>query len=121
MSATCQLSVLILEDVPQVAQYVHGLLNVHSRVKLLVVIDDGSRALGSIRELRPDVVLVDALLQGRLKGPKLVEAIQEAGLGVPVIVLTVPQNPIEVDTDAGIHGVLTMPFSGFDLMTRVSA
>ena len=66
------------------------------------------------------VVLVDALLQGRLKGPKLVEAIHESGLGVPVIVLTVPQNPIEVDTDAGIHGVLTMPFSGFDLMNRVS-
>jgi len=121
MSATDQIRLLIIEDVPQVAQYVHGLLNVHSRVKLLVVIDDGTRAIGSIRELRPDVVLVDALLQGRLKGPKLVEAIQEAGLGVPVIVLTVPQNPIEVDTDAGIHGVLSMPFSGFDLMTRVSA
>ena len=38
---------------------------------------------------------------------------------MPVIVLTVPQNPIEADTDAGIHGVLSMPFSGFDLMTRI--
>ena len=120
MSATDQIRLLIIEDVPQVAQYIRGLLNAQSRVKLLEVIDDGTRAIGSIRELRPDVVLVDALLQGRLKGPKLVEAIQEAGLGVPVIVLTVPQNPIEVDTDAGIHGVLTMPFSGFDLMNRVS-
>jgi pilus assembly protein CpaE len=120
MSATDQIRLLIIEDVPQVAQYIRGLLNAQSRVKLLEVIDDGTRAIGTIRELRPDVVLVDALLQGRLKGPKLVEAIQEAGLGVPVIVLTVPQNPIEVDTDAGIHGVLTMPFSGFDLMNRVS-
>ena len=121
MSATDQIRLLIIEDVPQVAQYIRGLLNAQSRVKLLEVIDDGTRAIGTIRELRPDVVLVDALLQGRLKGPKLVEAIQEAGLGVPVIVLTVPQNPIEVDTDAGIHGVLSMPFSGFDLMTRVTA
>ena len=120
MSATDQIRLLIVEDVPQVAQYIRGLLNAQSRVKLLEVIDDGTRAIGTIRELRPDVVLVDALLQGRLKGPKLVEAIHEAGLGVPVIVLTVPQNPIEVDTDAGIHGVLTMPFSGFDLMNRVS-
>ena len=120
MSATDQIRLLIIEDVPQVAQYIRGLLNAQSRVKLLEVIDDGTRAIGTIRELRPDVVLVDALLQGRLKGPKLVEAIHEAGLGVPVIVLTVPQNPIEVDTDAGIHGVLTMPFSGFDLMNRVS-
>jgi pilus assembly protein CpaE len=121
MSSTDQIRLLIVEDVPQVAQYIRGLLNAQSRVKLLEVIDDGTRAIGTIRELRPDVVLVDALLQGRLKGPKLVEQIHGEGLGVPVIVLTVPQNPIEVDTDAGIHGVLSMPFSGFDLMTRVTA
>jgi pilus assembly protein CpaE len=40
---------------------------------------------------------------------------------VPVIVLTVPQNPVEVDPSAGVHGVLAMPFSGFDLMNRISA
>jgi pilus assembly protein CpaE len=66
------------------------------------------------------VVLVDALLQGRVKGPKLVEQIHEAKLGVPVIVLTVPQNPVEPDPSVGIHGVLSMPFSGFDLMTRIA-
>jgi pilus assembly protein CpaE len=121
MSSTDQIRLLIVEDVPQVAQYIRGLLNAQSRVKLLEVIDDGSRVIGTIRELRPDVVLVDALLQGRIKGPKLVEQIHEAELGVPVIVLTVPQNPIETDAAAGIHGVLSMPFSGFDLMTRVSA
>ena len=40
---------------------------------------------------------------------------------MPVIVLTVPQNPVEVDPATGIHGVLAMPFSGFDLMNRISA
>ena len=65
-------------------------------------------------------MLVDALLQGRVKGPKLVEQIHEAGLSVPVIVLTVPQNPVEPSPDKGIHGVLSMPFSGFDLMTRIA-
>jgi pilus assembly protein CpaE len=39
---------------------------------------------------------------------------------VPVIVVTVPQNPIEVDPERGIHGVLSMPFSGYDLVTRVN-
>jgi pilus assembly protein CpaE len=32
----------------------------------------------------------------------------------------VPQNPVEVDVEAGVHGVLAMPFSGFDLMTRIA-
>ncbi|HEV7603675.1 MAG: pilus assembly protein CpaE [Chloroflexota bacterium] len=121
MPPSDQTRLLIVEDVPQVAQYIRGLLNAQSRVKLLEVLSDGSRAIATIKELRPDIVLVDALLQGRIKGPKLVEMIREADLEVPVIVLTVPQNPVEVDPAHGIHGVLAMPFSGFDLMTRIAA
>jgi pilus assembly protein CpaE len=120
-SSSDQTRLLIIEDVPQVAQYIRGLLNAQSAVKLLDVLSDGNKAIPQIRELRPDVVIVDALLQGRVKGPKLVEQIHEAGLGVPVIVLTVPQHPVEVDPDRGVNGVLSMPFSGFDLMTRVAA
>ncbi len=112
---------LIIEDVPQVAQYIRGLLNTQQTVKLLDVLSDGSRAVEQIGQLRPDVVLVDALLQGRIKGPKLVEQIHAAGLNVPVIVLTVPQNPIEVDPAAGVHAVLAMPFSGFELMNKISS
>jgi pilus assembly protein CpaE len=115
-----QTRLLIVEDVPQVAQYIRGLLNTQATVKLLDVLTDGSRAVAQIGELRPDVVLVDALLQGRIKGPKLVEQIHASGLNVPVIVLTVPQNPVAVDPASGIHGVLAMPFSGYDLMTRIA-
>ena len=92
-----QTRLLIVEDVPQVAQYIRGLLNAQARVKLLDVLTEGGKVVAAIKELRPDVVLVDALLQGRVKGLKLVEQIHEAELGVPVIVLTVPQNPIEPD------------------------
>src|SRR5262245_46214282 len=120
MSGSDQTRLLLVEDVPQVTQHIRGLLNAQSRVKLLDVLDDGTKALGTIRELRPDVVIVDWLLQGRLKGPRVVEAIREAELDVPVIVLTVPNAPVEANPAAGVHGVLQLPFSGFDLMTRVS-
>ncbi|TFG66542.1 MAG: response regulator [Thermomicrobiales bacterium] len=120
MPPTDQTRLLVIEDVPQVAQYIRGLLNSQARVKLLDVLSDGSRAVATIQEMRPDIVLVDALLQGRIKGPKLIEQIHEAQLAVPVIVLTVPQNPIEADPARGIHGVISMPFSGFDLMTRIA-
>jgi pilus assembly protein CpaE len=119
MAPTEGTRLLVVEDVPQVAQYIRGLLNSQAHVKLVDVLSDGGKALGQISELRPDVIIVDSLLQGRVKGPKLVEQIAAAKLGVPVIMLTVPQNPIEVDVAGGIHGVLTMPFSGFDLMTRI--
>ena len=120
MPPSDQTRLLIVEDVPQVAQYIRGLLEAQARVKLLEVLTEGARAVEAIGEMRPDVVIVDALLQGRIKGPKLVEAIHEAKLDIPVIVLTVPQNPIEPDPLNGIDGVLSMPFSGFDLMTRIA-
>ena len=94
-SSSDQTRLLIVEDVPQVAQYIRGLLNTQSAVKLLDVVSDGSKAIHQIGQLRPDVVLIDALLQGRVKGPKLAEQLVESGLRVPVIMLTVPQNPVE--------------------------
>ena len=119
-SSSDQTRLLIVEDVPQVAQYIRGLLNAQQSVKLLDVLTDGARAVDQISQLRPDVVMVDALLQGRVKGPKLVEQIQAAGIRVPVIVLTVPQNPVAVDPAKGVHAVLAMPFSGFELMNLIS-
>jgi pilus assembly protein CpaE len=119
-SSSDQTRLLIVEDVPQVAQYIRGLLNSQQAVKLLDVLSDGGRAVDQIGQLRPDVVMVDALLQGRIKGPKLIEQIHQAGLNVPVIVLTVPQNPVEVDPAKGVHAVLSMPFSGFELMNRIA-
>jgi pilus assembly protein CpaE len=119
MATSDQVRLLLIEDVPQVTQYVRGLLMSQSQIKLLEVITDGSRAAAQIPELRPDVVVVDALLQGRVKGLQLVKQLHESGADVPVIVLTVPQQPVDPDPGHGIHGVLSMPFSGYDLITRV--
>jgi pilus assembly protein CpaE len=120
MASSDQTRLLLVEDVPQVAQYIRGLLNSQSTVKLLDVLSDGSKVLPQVQQLRPDVVLVDALLQGRVKGLPLAEQILASGYGVPVIILTVPQNPVETDVSKGIHGVLAMPFSGYDLMNRIA-
>ncbi len=116
-----QIRLLVVEDVPQVAQYIRGLLNSQSAIKLLDVVNDGSRVERLMAELRPDVVLVDALLQGRIKGMALVEQIHRSPNRVPVIVLTVPQQPVATGVDQGIHGVLTMPFTGYELVTRLQA
>ena len=120
MASADQTRLLLVEDVPQVAQYIRGLLNAQTAIKLLDVLTDGTKVLAQVTQLRPDVILVDALLQGRVKGLQLVEQIRVANVGVPVIVLTVPQNPIPVAPAQGIHGILAMPFSGYDLVTRIS-
>ncbi len=120
MATSDQIRLLLIEDVPQVAQYVRGLLMSQSQIKLIEVIGDGGKAVLQVPELRPDVVIVDALLQGRVKASQVVRQLREGGINVPVIMLTVPQQPVEPDPAQGIHGVLAMPFSGYDLITRVT-
>jgi pilus assembly protein CpaE len=110
---------LVAEDVPQVSQHVRNLLSVQSQVKLLEVLSDGSKVLEMARQIRPDVVMVDLLLQGKLKGPQLIAALKEAGLDIPVVVLTVPQHPLQRDPARGVDAVLTLPFSGFDLVNTL--
>jgi pilus assembly protein CpaE len=118
-SSVGPIRLLLVEDVPQVAQYVRGLLNAQSQIKLVDVVNDGGRAVAQTRQLRPDVVLVDWLMQGRTKGEKVVAQLREAGLGIPVAVITVPQSPVAKDPAAGIDAVLGMPFSGFELVNVV--
>jgi len=116
-----QIRLLVVEDVAQVAQYIRGLLNTQSTIKLLDVVSDGSKVLPLLSELRPDVVLVDALLQGRVKGLALVDQIRASEAAVPVIVLTVPQQPVAPNPGLGIHAVLSMPFTGYELVSRLQA
>ena len=106
---------LVAEDVPQVSQHVRNLLSMQSQVMLLEVLTDGSKVVEAVRQLRPDVVMVDLLLQGKVKGPQLIENLRESGLDLPVVVLTVPQHPLVRDPNRGVDAVLTLPFSGFEL------
>lgn len=117
--ATDQIRLLLVEDVPQVVQYIRGLLNSQAAIKLLEVMTDGGRVAAQVAELRPDLVIVDALLQGRVKGHHVAQQLKDSGANVPVVVLTIPQQPVEADPERGIHAVLSMPFSGYDLTKTI--
>lgn len=116
MANPSTIRLLVAEDVPQVSQHVRNLLSVQSQVNLLEVLNDGAKVLEAARQLRPDVVMIDLLLQGKLKGPQLIEKLRDSGLEIPAVVLTVPQHPIARDPTRGIDAVLTLPFSGFELV-----
>ena len=120
-TASSTIRLLLVEDVPQVAQYVRGLLNAQSQIKLLEVVSDGRRVPELVKELRPEIVIVDSLLQGKVRGLAVAAAIRNGEQRVPTIVLTVPQNPITPDPSRGIDHVLSMPFSGYDLINLLKA
>jgi pilus assembly protein CpaE len=114
-----QIRLLVIEDVPQVASHMRSLLAAQSQIKILDVVAQGERATAAVGELKPDVVIVDALLQGRMGGTNVAQEIRQHHPGVGVIMLTVPQHPVQASPERGIDAVLKMPFSGFDLTTLV--
>jgi pilus assembly protein CpaE len=114
-----QIRLLVIEDVPQVASHMRSLLAAQSQIKVLDVVAQGDRAAGAVSELKPDVVIVDALLQGRVGGTAVAQQIRASEPTVGVIMLTVPQNPVAEDPERGVDAVLKMPFSGFDLTTLI--
>jgi pilus assembly protein CpaE len=115
-----QIRLLLVEDVPQVAQYVRNLLQHQRQVRLLDTVTDGSKVLDQIRELRPDALMVDALLQGKVNGLAVAEQVRQAGIRIPIIIVTVPQKPVKAGEGMGITEVLAMPFSGYELMNALS-
>ena len=119
--SSSQIRLLLVEDVAQVAQYIRNLLNAQDQVKLLDVISDGRRVIDQIREVRPDILMVDALLQGKVNGLEVAERVRAAGFDLPIITLTVPQKPIKIGQGMGVVKVLAMPFSGFDFMNAIQA
>jgi pilus assembly protein CpaE len=114
-----QIRLLVIEDVPQVASHMRSLLQAQSQIKMLDVVTAGERAVAAVSEFKPDVVIVDALLQGRVQGTDVAHGIRQAEPQVGLVMLTVPQNPVSESAERGIDSVLTMPFSGFDLTTIV--
>jgi pilus assembly protein CpaE len=114
-----QIRLLVIEDVPQVAAHMRQLLQAQSQIKMLDVVTAGDRAVAAVSEFKPDVVIVDALLQGRISGSDVALGVRQAEPQVGVVMLTVPQNPVSESPERGVDSVLKMPFSGFDLTTIV--
>ncbi|MDP8905277.1 MAG: response regulator [Chloroflexota bacterium] len=117
---SAQIRLLLVEDVEQVSRYIRGVLSAQAQVKLLDVITDGSRVIDQIRELQPDVLVVDALLTGKMNGLEVAEEVRQQGFDLPIIALTVPQKPIAVGSGMGIVRVMSMPFSGYDFMSLIN-
>jgi pilus assembly protein CpaE len=119
VSPAAQIRIILVEDVPQVTQYVRGLLNTAPQIQLLEVLTDARALPQAVAQQRPDVVVIDALLQGKIKGLQAAEMLRRSELPVATVIVTVPQHPVTVDHERGVDAVLSMPFSGYELVTRV--
>lgn len=119
-SRPAAIRVVLVEDVPEMAAHIRELFRPRSQIKLLDVLVGSRNAIDRIRELDPDVVIVDTLLQGRMKGSTLIDRVRTAGLPVGIVAITVPDRPLNDRRAAAVDAVMTMPFGTFDLVRGVA-
>ncbi|MCZ2825700.1 MULTISPECIES: response regulator transcription factor [unclassified Modestobacter] len=116
--------VLVVDDDPVIADLVAFRL---SRLGLRITVEtDGEAGLAAIRELRPDLVVLDWMMP-RMNGLEVCRAVREdpdpALAGTPVLLLTAKaQEPdLERGFAAGATDFVTKPFSTRELVSRVTA
>ena len=112
--------VLIVEDEPALAR---GLAD-HFRDEgfEVRVVGRGDQALPAIRELRPQLVILDILLPGR-SGLDVLRELRAAGDRVPVLMLTAKGEVVDrvVGLELGADDYLAKPFALRELLARVRA
>ncbi|WP_435203164.1 response regulator transcription factor [Janibacter sp. GS2] len=90
----------------------------------VVAVSDGDEALRQVRELQPDLAVLDVMMPG-LSGLDVLREIRtDEGLaGTKVILLTARARDVDVDAgfSTGADDYLTKPFSPRELVHRVGA
>src|SRR3954467_3902743 len=101
--------VLLVEDLPQVAQHLQSMLAREQDVEMAGVHTTAEAALTQVQTEKPDIVMIDALLGGKLSGFDLAKKIREASPGTKIIMVTVPQRAIVPRPEQAIDGVFVLP------------
>ena len=88
--------VLLVEDNQVFREALELLLGLQSDIEVVASVSEGSAAADTVREHRPDVVLMDYRLPG-IDGVQATRAVREAAPDVAVVCLTASANLREVD------------------------
>ena len=83
------------------------------------VVSEGTKALPALRELKPDLVLLDLMLPG-MNGIDVCKAIR-AESGVPIVMLTAKTDTVDVvlGLESGADDYVVKPFKPKELVARL--
>ncbi len=111
--------VLVVDDDPALAEMLTIVLRGEGFET--AVVGDGTRALPAVRELRPDVVLLDLMLPG-MNGIDVCRAIRTES-GVPIVMLTAKSDTVDIvlGLESGADDYIVKPFKPKELVARIRA
>ena len=109
--------ILVVDDDPSLAEMLTIVLRGEGFDT--AVIGDGTQALTAVRELRPDLVLLDLMLPG-MNGIDVCRVLR-ADSGVPIVMLTAKTDTIDVvvGLEAGADDYVSKPFKAKELVARI--
>jgi DNA-binding response OmpR family regulator len=113
-------AVLLVEDEPSLAR---GLVDYFRHAGYEVRhVRRGDAALAAVRDIQPQVVILDIMLPGR-SGLDVLRDLRAAGLTVPVVMLTAKGDIVDRvrGLELGADDYLPKPFSVHELLARVRA
>jgi two-component system response regulator RstA len=116
MSAT----ILLVEDEPALARGISD--NLRLAGFAVKHVPRGDAVMAVVREVRPDVIVLDVMLPGR-SGFDVLRDLREAGLTVPVVMLTAKGDVVDRvhGLELGADDYVAKPFSMPELLARVKA
>jgi pilus assembly protein CpaE len=89
-------------------------------VEVAGVQTQADQAIAQVTTEKPDVVLIDALLQGKVTGFDIAKRIRAASPGTRIIIVTVPQRPVDPQPDEGIDAVFVLPGGANELASALN-
>jgi two-component system, OmpR family, response regulator MtrA len=119
MLADMKSRVLVVDDDPALAEMLTIVLRGEGFDT--AVVGDGTRALPAVRELRPDIVLLDLMLPG-MNGIDVCRAIRSES-GVPIVMLTAKSDTVDIvlGLESGADDYVVKPFKPKELVARIRA
>lgn len=112
--------ILLVEDEPALARGLSD--NFRDEGYDVQLVARGDQVLGAIRDVRPDLVVLDVMLPGR-SGLDVLRDLRAAGDRLPVLVLTAKGDVVDrvVGLELGADDYLPKPFAVRELLARVRA
>lgn len=113
--------VLLIEDLPQVAEHLKGMLGREQEVEIAGVQSAAEAGITQATTERCDVVMVDALLQGKVTGFEICKRIRAGSPGTRIVIITVPQRPVDPRPEEGIDAVFVLPGGANELAAALGS
>ena len=114
---TMRQRILVVDDDPSLAEMLTIVLRGEGFDT--AVVGEGTKALPALRELKPDLVLLDLMLPG-MNGIDVCKAIR-AESGVPIVMLTAKTDTVDVvlGLESGADDYVVKPFKPKELVARL--